>query len=54
LLQAGRLCWLRLVRYPAVFTEDLRPIVRDFYTQFYHQTPTDAQLEHLLVAPKTR
>lgn len=40
--------WLTRVLYPAVFTEDLRPIVRDFYSRFYHQAPTAAQLEQLL------
>lgn len=40
--------WLAHVLYPESFSEDLRPIVRDFYTRFYHQAPTDAQLERLL------
>jgi iron complex transport system substrate-binding protein len=40
--------WLARVLYPAAFPEDLRPIVRDFYTRCYHQTPTDAQLDQLL------
>lgn len=40
--------WLTRVLYPEVFPEDLRPIVRDFYSRFYHQTPTAAQLEQLL------
>ena len=42
------------VLYPAAFIQDLRPIVREFYNRFYHQTTTDAQPEQLLVAPKTR
>lgn len=46
--------WLARVLYPAVFSEDLRPIVRDFYTRFYHQAPTDAQIEQLLTAPGVR
>ncbi len=46
--------WLARVLYPEVFSEDLRPIVRDFYTRFYHQAPTDAQLEQLLTAPGVR
>lgn len=46
--------WLARVLYPEVFNEDLRPIVRDFYTRFYHQTPTDAQLDQLLIAPGVR
>jgi iron complex transport system substrate-binding protein len=40
--------WLTRVLYPEVFPEDLRPIVRDFYSRFYHQAPTAAQLEQLL------
>jgi iron complex transport system substrate-binding protein len=40
--------WLARVLYPEVFPEDLRPIVRDFYTRFYHQAPTAAQLGQLL------
>jgi iron complex transport system substrate-binding protein len=40
--------WLARVLYPDVFPEDLRPIVRDFYSRFYHQAPTAAQLEQLL------
>ena len=37
--------WLARVLYPKAFPEDLRPIVRDFYTRCYHQTPTEAQLD---------
>ena len=40
--------WLARVLYPKAFPEDLRPIVRDFYTRCYHQTPTEAQLDELL------
>jgi iron complex transport system substrate-binding protein len=40
--------WLARVLYPQAFPEDLRPVVRDFYTRCYHQTPTDAQLDRLL------
>ncbi len=40
--------WLARILYPQAFPEDLRPIVRDFYTRCYHQTPTEAQLEQLL------
>jgi len=40
--------WLARILYPDVFPEDLRPIVRDFYTRCYHQAPTEAQLEALL------
>lgn len=40
--------WLARILYPAVFPEDLRPIVRDFYSRCYHQTPSEAQLDQLL------
>lgn len=40
--------WLARVMYPEAFPEDLRSIVRDFYSRFYHQAPTAAQLEQLL------
>jgi iron complex transport system substrate-binding protein len=40
--------WLARILYPQAFPEDLRPLVRDFYTRCYHQTPTDAQLDQLL------
>jgi iron complex transport system substrate-binding protein len=43
--------WLARILYPDAFPEDLRPIVRDFYTRCYHQTPTDAQLDRLLRQP---
>jgi iron complex transport system substrate-binding protein len=40
--------WLARILYPDVFPEDLRPIVRDFYSRCYHQTPSEAQLDQLL------
>ncbi len=40
--------WLARILYPEAFPEDLRPIVRDFYTRCYHQTPSEAQLDGLL------
>ena len=40
--------WLARILYPQTFPEDLRPIVRDFYTRCYHQAPTEAQLDQLL------
>ena len=43
--------WLAGILYPDAFPEDLRPIVRDFYTRCYHQTPTEAQLDQLLRQP---
>jgi iron complex transport system substrate-binding protein len=42
------LWWLAKALYPARFPEDLRPITRDFYRRFYHMTPTDAQIAHVL------
>jgi len=40
--------WLARILYPRAFPEDLRPVVRDFSTRCYHQTPTEGQLEQLL------
>ncbi len=40
--------WLARLLYPQAFPEDLRPIVRDFYTRCYHQAPSEAQLDQLL------
>jgi iron complex transport system substrate-binding protein len=40
--------WLGRVLYPAHFPEDLRQETRAFYGLFYHQTPTEAQLDALL------
>jgi iron complex transport system substrate-binding protein len=42
------LWWLAKVLYPEQFPEDIKPLMRDFYTQFYHMTPTDAQIEGVL------
>jgi iron complex transport system substrate-binding protein len=42
------LWWLVKILYPAQFPEDLRPLTRDFYTRFFHMTPTDAQIETVL------
>jgi len=39
------------ILYPDAFPEDLRPIVRDFYTRCYHQTPSESQLDQLLRNP---
>lgn len=50
-LIAGEERWLAHILYPEAFPEDLRPIVRDFYTRLYHQTPSEAQLDQLLRAP---
>jgi iron complex transport system substrate-binding protein len=42
------LWWLAKILYPEQFPEDLRPLTRDFYTRFFHKTPSDAQIEHVL------
>jgi iron complex transport system substrate-binding protein len=42
------LWWLAKIIYPELFPEDLRVLTRDFYKRFYHRTPTDAQIEHVL------
>jgi iron complex transport system substrate-binding protein len=42
------LWWLAKILYPEQFPEDIRPATRDFYTQFYHVTPNDAQFERVL------
>lgn len=42
------LWWLAKALYPDRFSEDLRPLTRDFYRQFYHMTPTDAQIDDVL------
>jgi len=42
------LWWLAKVLYPEQFPEDLRPMTRDFYTRFYHRTPTDAEIDSVL------
>ena len=42
------LWWLAKILYPDQFLEDLRVLTRDFYTQFYHVTPSNAQIDHVL------
>ncbi len=42
------LWWLAKVLFPDQFPESLRPITRNFYRQFYHMTPTEAQIDRLL------
>ena len=46
--------WLARILYPDAFLEDLRPVVREFYTRFYHQAPTDAQLDALVASALPR
>jgi iron complex transport system substrate-binding protein len=42
------LWWLAKILYPEQFPEDLRPLTRDFYTRFFHMTPSDVQIDHVL------
>ena len=42
------LWWLGKLFYPDRFPEDIKAMTRDFYTMFYHVTPTAAQIERLL------
>ena len=42
------LMWLGAILYPKLFPEDLTALTREFYTRFYHVTPTDAQIAHVL------
>jgi iron complex transport system substrate-binding protein len=40
--------WLAKILYPDKFPEDMRALTRDFYTMFYHRTPDDTQIDHVL------
>jgi iron complex transport system substrate-binding protein len=42
------LWWLGKILYPELFPEDMTALTREFYTRFYHVTPTDAQIVHVL------
>ena len=42
------LWWLAKILYPERFPEDMRSLMREFYAHFYHVTPTDAQIDHVL------
>src|ERR1700704_5740183 len=42
------LWWLAKILYPDLFPEDLRTLTSDFYTRFYHVTPTDTQIDRVL------
>ena len=42
------LWWLANILYPDRFHEDMRALTRDFYTMFYHRTPSDVQIDHVL------
>ena len=42
------LWWLAKILYPERFPEDLRALAQDFYSRFYHVTPSSAQIDHVL------
>jgi len=42
------LWWLGKVLYPERFPEDIRTLATEFYTRFYHVTPTAAQMDQVL------
>jgi iron complex transport system substrate-binding protein len=42
------LWWRGKIFYPDRFSEDIKAMTRDFYTMFYHVTPTPAQIERVL------
>jgi len=42
------LWWLAKILYPDRFPEGMRALTRDFYTMYYHRTPSDAQIDHVL------
>lgn len=42
------LWWLAKILYPAHFAEDMSALTRDFYTRFYHVTPSDADIARVL------
>jgi len=42
------LWWLAKILYRERFPEDIRALTRDFYTMFYHRTPSDPQIDHVL------
>lgn len=40
--------WLAKILYPDKFPEDMRALTREFYAMFYHRTPDDVQIDHVL------
>jgi len=42
------LWWLAKILYPERFPEDLPALTREFYSRFYHVTPSAAQIDHVL------
>jgi iron complex transport system substrate-binding protein len=42
------LWWLAKILYPDRFPEELRGLTRTFYRMFYHVTPSEPQIDHVL------
>jgi iron complex transport system substrate-binding protein len=42
------LWWLAKIFYPDHFNQDIRSLTRDFYSRFYHVTPSDADIDRVL------
>ncbi|HET7491674.1 MAG TPA: iron ABC transporter substrate-binding protein [Bradyrhizobium sp.] len=42
------LWWLAKIFYPDHFDQDIRSLTRDFYSRFYHVTPSDADIDRVL------
>ena len=42
------LWWLAKIFYPDHIGQDIRALTRDFYSRFYHVTPTDADIDRVL------
>jgi len=42
------LWWLAKSLYPQLFPEDLKALARDFYSRFYHVSPSEAQITRVL------
>jgi iron complex transport system substrate-binding protein len=42
------LWWLAKIFYPDHFDQDIRLLTRDFYSRFYHVTPSDADIDRVL------
>jgi iron complex transport system substrate-binding protein len=42
------LWWLAQIFYPDHFDEDINALARDFYSRFYHVTPSDADIDRVL------
>lgn len=43
------LWWLAKLLYPAQFPEEIRPLARNFHTLFYQVTPSEGQLDRVLL-----